>query len=151
MSRSLSVLFVLAAGLCACAQPTAPGYAWSYQQDEHEGAKLAYGAPSSDDVVLMMTCAPGSGRVLLSAISEGSRNDIVLASAGGRDRFTGATAPSELGGALVEAEAPASARALDGFARTGDLAMMAGGEQVSLAAGHGEREGVAEFFEICRT
>jgi hypothetical protein len=98
----------------------------------------------------MMTCAPHSGRLMLSAITEGAQNDIVLASGSGRDRFTGAAMPSELGGALVEAEATAASPSLDRFAKTGDLSMMAGAQKVSLAANGAERYGVTQFFETCR-
>jgi hypothetical protein len=153
MSRTRSIIAIAAAALAvgACAhEESVEGYAWSYQQDAHEGAKLAYGAPSSDDVLLMMTCAPGSGRVLLSALAEAAQNDIVLTSGSGRDRFAGAAMPSELGGALVEAEVEAQAASLDGFARTGKLAMVAGSQKVSLAASGEERAGVKQFFETCQ-
>jgi hypothetical protein len=136
--------------LAGCSAQAAPDYGWSFQQDEHEGAKLAYGAPSSDDVVLMMTCAPGSGHVLLSAVTERTREEIVLASGGARDRFSGELLPSELGGLLLEAKAQAEARSLTGFARTGKLSMAANGETISLAAHGEEREGVSQFFETCR-
>jgi hypothetical protein len=153
MSR-ISLIFAVAAtafSLAACAhEDAAPGYAWSYQQDEYEGAKLAYGAPSSDDVLLMMTCAPGSGKVLLSALTEEAQNDIVLTSGSGRDRFAGAAMPSEIGGALVEAEVTAKAASLNHFAETGELAMMAGTETVSLAASGEEQAGVKRFFEACQ-
>jgi len=155
MSRIPSTILALSAAalaLAACAHETtsASNYAWSYQQNEYEGAKLAYGAPSSDDVLLMMTCAPHSGRVQLSAITDAAQNDIVLTSGKGRDRFTGAAAPSEFGGAIVEAEAQARAPSLDRFARTGDLAMMAGAQKVSLAASGAAHAGVKQFFETCR-
>jgi len=151
MSRSLSIAAVIAAIVVGgCSAQSAPGYVWSYQRDEHEGAKLAYGVPFSDDVLLMMTCAPGSGQVRLSALTERTQEEIVLTSAGARDRFSGEIAPSELGGLLLEAQVKASARSLDGFARTGKLFMSASGETVSLAAGPDERAGVTRFFEVCR-
>jgi hypothetical protein len=153
MSR-IPLIFAVAAtafSLGACAhEDGVEGYAWSYQQDEYEGAKLAYGAPSSDDVLLMMTCAPGSGTVLLSALAEEAQNDIVLTSGSDKDRFAGAAMPSEIGGALVEAKAQAKAASLDHFAQTGELAMMAGTEKVSLAASGEEQAGVKRFFEACR-
>jgi len=152
MSRILSIVALAAAGfaLSGCAhEAAAAGYAWSYQQSAGEGVKLAYGAPASDDVLLMMTCAPHSGRVLLSAVTDGTQEEIVLASGGGHDRFTGAAMPSELGGALVEAEVQAGSATLDGFARTGELSMTAGEETVSLAASGADRADVKEFFETC--
>jgi hypothetical protein len=148
-ARPILVLIV-AAAVCACSAQSAPGYAWSYQQDEYEGAKLAYGAPNSDDVLLMMTCAPRSGQVRLSAVTERAHEELVLASGRARDRFAGEVQPDELGGLLLEARAGADARSLSGFARTGKLSMAAFGETVNLAAGPDERPGVSRFFEVCR-
>jgi hypothetical protein len=150
VSRSLSIVALAALVVGGCSAQSAPGYVWSYQRDQYEGAKLAYGAPSSDEVLLMMTCAPGSGHVRLSAVTERTQEEIVLASAGARDRFSGELAPSELGGLLLETQAKTSARSLTGFARTGKLSMSASGETVSLAAGPDERAGVTQFFEVCR-
>ena len=140
-----------ALAVAGCSAQAAPDYGWSFQQNEQEGAKLAYGAPSSDDVVLMMTCAPNSGRVLLSAMTERTREEITLASGGARDRFPGEVLQSELGGLLLETQVEAKAKSLAGFARTGKLSIVApGGETVSLAARGDEREGVSQFFEVCR-
>lgn len=152
MSRIRSTLTIIAAGaaLCGCATDGRAGsYAWSYQQVEGEGEKLAYGAPNSDDVLLMMTCEPGSGRVLLSALAEAPQSDIVLASGAGQDRFPGEAMDSELGGMIVEAQAAARATSLRGFAETGRLSMMAGDHKVSLDAG-AERADVQRFFQACR-
>ena len=151
MSATRAILVLLAAaGVCACQAQSAPGYAWSYQQDEYEGAKLAYGAPNSDDVLIMMTCAPNSGQVRLSAVTERTQNELVLASGRARDRFSGELLPDEMGGLLLEARASTDARSLDGFARTGKLSWAAFGETLSLTAGPEERAGVSQFFEVCR-
>ena len=149
MVRSF-LIAACALAAAGCSAQAAPDYGWSFQQDEHEGTKLAYGAPSSDDVVLMMTCAPGSGHVMLSAMTERTREEIVLASGGARDRFSGEVLPSELGGLLLEAKVEAEARSLAAFARTGKLTMAANGETVSLAAHGEERAGVSQFFQVCR-
>ena len=141
-----------ALAVAGCSAQAAPDYGWSFQQNEQEGAKLAYGAPFSDDVVLMMTCAPGSGHVLLSALTERPKEELILTSGGARDRFSGEVLPSELGGLLLETQVEAKSKSLAGFARTGKLSMVAaGGETVSLAARGDEREGVSRFFEVCRT
>lgn len=149
MVRSIFIA-ACALAVAGCSAQAAPDYGWSFQQNEQEGAKLAYGAPSSDDVVLMMTCAPGSGHVLLSAVTERTREALVLASDGARDRFSGEVLPSELGGLLLEAKAQARAESLAAFARTGKLSMAANGETVSLPARGGEREGVRRFFDTCQ-
>ena len=54
-------------GACASDQPPAPGYAWSYMDNADEGPKLAYGRPNSDDVVMMLACAPRASTVTLTA------------------------------------------------------------------------------------
>lgn len=149
MVRSF-IIAACALAVAGCSAQAAPGYGWSFQQDEQEGAKLAYGAPSSDDVVLMMTCAPRSGHVLLSAMTERTREEIVLASGSARDRFSAEVLPSELGGLLLEARAEAKAESLAGFARTGKLSMAANGETISLPARDAEREGVRRFLETCQ-
>lgn len=148
-TRPLLVLLA-AAAVSACSAQATPGYGWSFQQDEYEGAKLAYGAPNSDDVLLMMSCAAHSGQVQLSAVTERPHPELVLASGRARDRFAGEVVESELGGLLLEARATPNARSLEGFAKTGKLAITAYGETVSLAATPAERPGVSQFFEACR-
>ena len=53
--------------LAACAHQPAPqalpGMSWSLHDVEGEGSKLAFGAPNSDNVALMLVCQPGSGRI----------------------------------------------------------------------------------------
>lgn len=146
--RPLLVLLA-AAAISACSAQSAPGYVWSYQQDEYEGAKLAYGAPNSDDVLLMMSCAAHSGQVRLSAVTERTSPELALASGRARDRFTGEIVESEMGGLLLEARAKTNARSLQGFAKTGKLSWSAFGETVNLAAGPEERPAVSQFFEAC--
>src|SRR5215203_4695377 len=73
-----------------------PGLAWSLYESEGEGTKLAHGAPASDGVVLMLTCAPRSGQVRLSAPVHGVSEDIVLASAGETALFDGHAEPNGL-------------------------------------------------------
>ena len=152
MSRFLSMIVV--AGAClslgGCAHEQAPaGFAWSFQENPGEGVKLAYGQPRSDNVLLMMTCEPGSARVQLSALSGAGGEAIVLTTGEGRDRFEGEA--SVFGGApLVEAEAVADARSLRAFARTGDLALMDGRRRIDVAAAPAEQAGVKRFFRACR-
>ena len=84
---AILALTVPAALLGSCMhgrQSLAEGMAWSLHQTPEEGMKLAYGAPASDNVVLMMTCQPGAGQVLLSSVSGQPQSAIVLKS--GRDR-----------------------------------------------------------------
>ena len=155
MSRLLSLAAVaatLSIGGCAHQDAAeADRFAWIYQENEYEGAKLAYGAPNTDDVLLMMICEPGSGQVQLSAMSGAGGDAIVLSSRNDQDRFAGHAGPSVFGGAwLIEAEARTAATSLRGFARTGDLALMEGRRKINVAAEPGERAQVTRFFEACR-
>lgn len=140
--------------LAACAHqtPTAmPGMAWSLHHAEGEGAKLAFGQPASDNVLIMMTCQPRSGEVLVSlAAPSGARPAIDLASRGATAEFQGETAPSMGDGVLIEAQAPASHPALAQFARTGDLTLVDNGRRTPLPARGAERGKIAGFFESCR-
>lgn len=153
MSRPITLAVVAAAcmslGGCAHRGDTAPGFAWSFQQNPDEGVKLAYGQPHSDNVLLMMTCEPGSGRVLLSAMSGQARDHIDLAARGARERISGHSAPNLFGGHIVEGEASAATPSLAAFARTGDLAMMEGRRRIALAAAPVERADVQRFFSAC--
>lgn len=159
MTSKLSILIVSAAAMAlgACAReaasdnlaPVASDYGWFFHEDAFEGAKLAYGAPESDDVLLMLTCEPGSGQVAMSTIAEQARPAIVLASNGDRDTFDASASESELGGMLIEAHAAVAAPSLARFARTGELSMRTNGDRVSLAASARDREQVSQFFAAC--
>lgn len=155
MSRKLFIAFIAAAsaalGGCASAGPAPSPYAWSYQQVEGEGEKLAYGAPNSDDVVMMMTCEPGSGRVIMSALVEEMRDELVLASGGEERSYPAIGGTSELdGGAIVEAEGFADKPVLTRFARTGELAILGGSKRIELAAQGGDQSSIGRFFERCQ-
>jgi hypothetical protein len=146
----------LAVGLCACASqmiPIAgsPNMSWAFNQNPDEGAKLAYGAPASDNVLLMMTCAPGSSRVALSAMTtEKSASGVTLISGDAKGVFRGAASEGFDGSiALVEASAPASAAALKGFHKTGELALLDGQRKIKIAAGAGDKPAVDRFFKAC--
>jgi len=146
----------LAVGLCACASQLAPiagpaNMSWAFNQNPDEGAKLAYGAPASDNVVLMMTCAPGSSRVALSAITtEKSPSGVTLISGDAKGVFRGASSEGFDGAvALVEASAPASAAPLKAFHKTGELALVDGRRKVKIAARASDKPAVERFFKAC--
>ena len=139
--RSLFSLFA-ALSLAACAHPmapvaTGPEMAWSLSHAEGEGAKLAYGQPQTDNVVLMLTCAPRSGAVQVSMTAPaGLGAEALRLSSGGRSaRLAGQSAPSGLGdGLLVEGEARADDPVLARFAQSGELAVALGARWTKLPA-----------------
>lgn len=141
----------LAATLAGCAHEKVAldGYRWAYLEDGAEAPRLAYGRPNSDDVVLMISCRPGQDQVDVSAVGL-SGGEIVLASGRTESRFAAAKVDDALSqGGLLEARGKASALALDGFKRSGDLALMTQGERHSLAAGSADRGHVKAFFKAC--
>ncbi|MDB5456816.1 MAG: hypothetical protein JWP92_2401 [Caulobacter sp.] len=154
MSRPTTILgLILATALAGCAHQQAanPGYGWAFLQSPDEGPKLTYGRPSSDDVVMMIRCAPGTPRLTLSVA--GLDGDAVdLASGGVESRFVAAADPTVSGeGGLLEALADADAPTLRNFRRTGDLAVVHAGKAVSIAAVDQDRPAVHAFFEACKT
>lgn len=150
---ALAALGVLTAGLAGCAhqKTSTPGYAWAFLSDGGDAPRLAYGRPSSDDVVLMLTCQPGADRMRLSAAGMSGR-EIVLSSGRTQSRFPAKVADSALvETGLLEADGKTSAPALDGFKRTGQLAVVATGETHSLDATARDRGQVKAFFKTCET
>lgn len=126
---------------------------WSLHHAEGEGAKLAYGQPDSDNVLLMMTCQPRSGQVLVSLTAPASTalETIEIASKGHSSRLPGASAPAMAeGSSLIEAMTPATDPALQSFARTGDIAVVENGRTAHMPVRRAERASVSDFFAQCR-
>ena len=154
MRRRAIFTIVASCLVVACAsqgQGALPGLAWFLYESEGEGAKLAYGAPSSDNVVLMMSCEPHSGQVVVSATNESDSAQIRLTSAGQSADFFGEAGPSGVGhGVYVEAAAPADHPALARFARTGELSLHEADHAARLPVRIAERRRIRDFFAACR-
>jgi hypothetical protein len=127
----------------------APKYTWNFVFDGAE-AKLAYGRPNSDEVGLMMTCAPKSGLVVVSGDVDAQAPRMTLVSGSASTRLSGTAEPDPLsGGTWFEAHAPLRQGALREFARTGSLSLVRGDRRTSMTAGRDEREAVGRFFQAC--
>lgn len=152
MSRMLAIITAMAcAALGSCvSSPAAPGFAWSYQNNAGEGPKLAYGAPASDNVVLMMTCTPGSKQVDVSLMGGSPRDGLVLTSGDARQTLTAALVASPATGQMIQAAAHTDMPALIGFSRTGHLSLIDRGREVNLDASPLDRASVTRFFTACR-
>jgi len=151
MSRRLlppALLLALALGACAHERMAEPGYAWNYMENTGDGLKLAYGRPSSDDVVMMLACAPGSAAVTLTAASPPGR-EIALASGRTVTRLPAQPLGSAMAEGLLQARASTDAAALSAFRRTGALALLVTGERHTLDAAPADRAGVKAFFKAC--
>jgi hypothetical protein len=135
---------------CASDRSSAPGYAWNYMDNADEGPKLAYGRPDSDDVVMMMACAPGASAVTLTATGL-SGNEIALASGRTVTRLKAQLAASDMSDGVLEARTTVDASALSAFRRTGDLDLLVADERHSLDAAPADRRQVKAFFKACST
>lgn len=152
MPRPLAIIALLACaapGSCVSA-PAVPGFAWSFQNNEGEGPKVAYGTPASDNVVLMMTCEPGSQRVEVSLMGGSPHGGLVLVSGDARQTLKADLVASPGLGQMIQAVARPASAPLAGFARTGDLSLIDRGRTVRIDASPAERPGVSRFFEACR-
>ncbi|CAN5121101.1 hypothetical protein BH10PSE4_BH10PSE4_31120 [soil metagenome] len=145
---SPTLLLTLALGACAHERSAEPGYGWSYMDNAGEGLKLAYGRPNSDDVVMMLACAPGTSAVTLTATSLPGR-EIALASGRVVTRLPAQPLASDMSEGLLQARTSTDASALSAFRRTGDLTLLVADERHSLDAAPGDRAGVKTFFKAC--
>ncbi len=125
------------------------GLAWSYQNHPGEGPKLAYGAPMSDTIVLMMTCDGGEGQARVSLLGGSPDAGLILASGRETTHFAGETVASPGAGHLIEATARLDAKPLARFQRTGDLTLVDRGRAVRIDAEGSERADVKRFFKAC--
>lgn len=152
--RPRTLLCLTAAGLLAagCAHKDrvymGGDLGWSLNSVDGEGLKLAYGRPETDDVLLMMTCQPRSGTVLISVNTVAGAAPLLQVSSGGRTaRYTADVGPNLGDGAVVEATAKAADPLLASFGRTGDLTVAAGGQRHMMAGGGAEAR---RFMDGCR-
>lgn len=153
MSRILAVIGIVGAvALGSCVSQRASlndGLAWSYQNHPGEGPKLAYGAPMSDNVVLMMTCDAGEGRARLSLLGGSPDAGLILASGRESAKLGGEAVASPIAGHMLETTAPLDAQPLARFQRTGDLTLIDRGRSVRIDAQGSERGDVKRFFKAC--
>jgi hypothetical protein len=121
--------------------------AWTLHEVEGEGAKLAFGQPHSDNVLVMLSCAPGSGAVRVSAHSTASAPQLELAS-GGRSASYPAQAGPGLGESLlVEASARAADPVLQRFADSGQLTVGVAGQRTAVPT---DKAKARAFVARCR-
>lgn len=128
------------------------GEGFFFDQDGPE-AKLAYGRANSDDVRLMLACEVGRREVVITDAGHGDAKPgqaLVLSSGKARSTLPAALLTNEeTGGRLAVARADPALPALDGFRRSGAIAVKLGSGEYSLSAEPGERAGIARFFNVC--
>ena len=151
MRRRAILSLIASCALAGCAHQSPPeampGMAWSLNQVDGEGAKLAFGQPQSDNVLLMMSCQPKSGQVLVSANAPTKVRPVLeLSSRGTKARYMGAIGPAPGEGTVIEAQAPAADPVFQSFAESGDLAVTIGGQRTAVP---GDRAKVRQFLTSC--
>ncbi|MBX7250122.1 MAG: hypothetical protein K1X35_13885 [Caulobacteraceae bacterium] len=136
--------------------------AWAHQIDqttpptqwnlyvEGDQAKLAYGAPNSDLVGVMLTCNRGDGAVVVSGDVSPDKPMLVLTSGERKLQLSGPAETDPFGGGLyMEARASTHDAALERFARTGDLALQRGFGRTEMRATAHAKGDIEKFFAHC--
>ena len=129
-------------------QPVA-GLDWTYTVDGAE-AKLAYGAPYSDDLRLGLECARGSGLVTVSRDAWPNEPDqFHLESGGETERIAAVAEASPTDGRFLTAELETTHPVLQRFRQTGWLAQWSGEDRQMMAPQAASRTKVEAFFAHC--
>lgn len=106
-------------------------------------AKLAYGLPDSDQVALMLTCAPGDAAAVVYGDVQPRGAGLILASHGPQpiDPLSN--------GEAFEARLPLGDAALTGLARGGRMTVQTEAGERQLTATRAERRMVQGFLSYC--
>ena len=150
MGRRIIASLVALGALAACAHespPPAVGMAWSLTSTPEEGAKLAYGAPDTDNLVLMLTCLPKSGEVQVWLMGADAANPGALVLSSGERTARIPARRSEDGYQAFHAAAPATDAVFTSFAGAGTLGFALGGRRTVLPGAGGDAR---KFVVSCR-
>ena len=151
MTRRTAASLIAVLMLAACAHEGGgiePGMTWLLTSNKEEGSKLGYGAPDSDNLVLMLVCQPKSGQVqvwLMGPAAE-KATPLVLSSGGRTARVSGQSDGD--GYEALHATVPANDGVFTGFASTGTLGFSVEGRHGSLP---GASANAHKFVESCRS
>ena len=147
--RIIASLFAFG-GLAACVHEgpvPAAGMTWSLTSTPQEGAKLAYGAPDTDNLILMLTCLPKSGEVQVWLMgAEGAKPGSLVLTAGGRTAQL-PVRKSQDGYEALFAAAPATDPVFARFSGAGTLGVSLDGRRTALP-GAGDK--ARKFVASCR-
>ena len=158
---AISLAVLAGAGLSACMQGgpketafetrTAPSGYGLFYMDEGDAAKLAYGVPNSDTVLVMMRCRKGTGSVeLTDAVKSVPSPTLTLVSNGQQTTLKTETQSFE-GTDFLVAHTTSGAAPLQAFRRSGRIDVAYAGQKHEVAAAPEERPGVESFFTACGT
>lgn len=159
----LSVLIGTAA-LAACAgtppsvdrappqPPPAPteGYDWILHEEAGE-ARLAYGAPESDDLRIALDCRPGEGRLEVVALAAADAEPVIQLESGGQAGTFAASGETDLihDGLILSAAARTNEPVFRQFRHLAWLARWQDGEREVYVPHAGSAGRIERFFAFC--
>jgi hypothetical protein len=120
--------------------------------DDAERASLAYGVGGTDDVDLMLECAPRSHRIEITDVAHSARKGqtLILISGPARAELPAKVETNEEAeGDFASAKAPSDLPPLAAFRATGKLTVGLGGRELKLSAAPGDMANVTRFFAVC--
>ena len=123
-------------------EPVDNGMAWLMTQ-EGSKAKLAYGLPNSDQLALMMTCAPGDASAVVYGDVQPRGARLTQAS------FSPSAIDPLSGGDALEARIALSHPSLTGLANRGSLNVEDDAGGYTLTASREDRRVVQDFLAYC--
>jgi hypothetical protein len=122
------------------AEAETPGMAW-HLSHEGESAKLAYGLANSDQLALMMTCAPGDAEAVVYGDAAPVSARLVPTRGG----------PDPLSGEAEEMRLPLSEPGLRSLASQGRMTVAGDAGRFTLRASPEERRLAERFLSYCGT
>jgi hypothetical protein len=129
----------------------APGRAFFFN-DDPERATLSYGVGGTDDVDVMLECAPRSHRIGITDVihsAQKGRALILISGAARADLPVKIQADEEAGRDLASAKAASDLAPLAAFRATGKITIGLGARALKLSAAPGEMTSVTRFFAVC--
>jgi hypothetical protein len=133
-------------------QALAPSGRSFFFNDDPERASLTYGVGGTDDVDVMLECAPRSRRIEITDVVHPAQKGqmlILISGAARADLPAKVQADEEAGRDLASAKAASDLAPLTAFRATGKLSVGLGGRTLALSASASEMTSVTRFFAVC--
>ncbi len=126
-----------------------PGLDWTYMVDDDE-AKLAYGAPNTDDLRLGLECVRGSGQVTITRNAlAGEPARFQLESGGETETVAAVAEETPVEGQFLMAELDVKHPVFQRFRQTGWIAQWLGDRRQMMTPQPASRPKIEAFFAHC--
>ncbi|HEY4029264.1 MAG TPA: hypothetical protein VGM25_02890 [Caulobacteraceae bacterium] len=130
-----------------------PHEGFGLDSNPDEGLKLVYGVEGTDNVTLMLECQPGSRKIAVIDFDhpDAQRGQALTLASGQTRSVLEPTLETneEDGGMIVTGHVTPDLPALDGFRRSGRIAVSVGSKGYMLSATTTERLKIERFFSGC--